>query len=50
MKAAVLEELNKIVIKDIPKPVIEKGGMLVKVKACAVCGSDIRIFHYGIPG
>ncbi|OIN98093.1 L-threonine 3-dehydrogenase [Candidatus Desantisbacteria bacterium CG_4_10_14_0_8_um_filter_48_22] len=49
MKAAVLEELNKIVIKDIPKPVIEKGGMLVKVKACAVCGSDIRIFHYGNP-
>ena len=49
MKAAVLEELNKIVVKEIPDPQIEKGGMLVKVRACAVCGSDIRIYHYGNP-
>ncbi|OIN95889.1 L-threonine 3-dehydrogenase [Candidatus Desantisbacteria bacterium CG1_02_38_46] len=49
MKAAVLEELNKILIKDVPEPQIEEGGMLVKVRACAVCGSDIRIYHYGNP-
>jgi len=49
MKAAVLEELNKIVVKEIPLPEIERGGMLVRVRSCAVCGSDIRIYHYGNP-
>lgn len=47
MKAAVLEKLNKIVVKEVPDPEIEDGGMLVRVKACAVCGSDLRIYHYG---
>ncbi|MEA4854091.1 MAG: alcohol dehydrogenase catalytic domain-containing protein [Christensenella sp.] len=47
MKAAVLEELNKMVVKDVPKPVITDDEILVKVKSCAICGSDIRIFRHG---
>ena len=47
MRAAVLEELNKIVVKEVEKPVIDDNGVLVKVKACAICGSDIRIYHHG---
>ena len=47
MKAAVLEELNKIVVKEVPTPKADADSILVKVKSCAVCGSDIRIFHYG---
>lgn len=47
MKAAVLEELNKIVVKDVPTPECDANSILLKVKACAVCGSDIRIFHFG---
>ena len=47
MKAAVLEELNKLVVKEVPTPEIDDNSILVKVKACAVCGSDIRIYHYG---
>jgi len=47
MKAAVLEELNKIVVKEVPTPEIDENGILVKVKSCSICGSDIRIFHYG---
>ncbi|MBA7501239.1 MAG: alcohol dehydrogenase catalytic domain-containing protein [Clostridia bacterium] len=49
MKAAVLEDLEKIVIKEVSTPPIEKGGMLVKIRSCAVCGSDIRIYHQGNP-
>ena len=49
MKAAVLESLDKIAYKDIETPKIVPGSILVKVHSCAVCGSDIRIFHYGNP-
>lgn len=47
MKAAVLEELNKIVVKEVPTPKIHEDEVLLKVKSCAICGSDIRIFHHG---
>ena len=49
MKAAVLEHLEKIVIKEVSTPPIKKGEMLVKIRSCAVCGSDIRIYHQGNP-
>lgn len=47
MKAAVLEELDNLVVQEIDKPVIDDNSVLVKVHACAVCGSDIRIYHHG---
>ncbi|GMV95583.1 MAG: sorbitol dehydrogenase [Candidatus Hydrogenedentota bacterium] len=49
MKAAVLEGLDTLVVKDVPTPEIEDDEVLVKVAACAVCGSDIRMFHHGSP-
>ena len=49
MKAAVLEELGKLTVKEVPVPAVEDDGVLVKVHACAVCGSDIRIYHHGNP-
>lgn len=47
MKAAVLEALNKMVVKEVQTPQADDNSVLVKVKACAVCGSDIRIYHHG---
>lgn len=47
MRAAVLENLDKLVVKDIPQPVVDADSVLVQVKACAICGSDIRILHHG---
>ncbi len=47
MKAAVLESLKSIKVKEVPDPIVEDGGIIVKVKSCAICGSDRRIFHYG---
>ena len=42
MKALVLEEYNKLVFKDVPDPAIHSNEVLVKVKACGICGSDIH--------
>lgn len=47
MRAALLTGLRKIEIKKINLPCPQKGEVLIKVKACAVCGSDIRIFNHG---
>ena len=47
MKAAVLEALDTIKVKEIPEPTCGDNDAILKVEACAVCGSDIRIFHYG---
>jgi L-iditol 2-dehydrogenase len=47
MKAAVLEALNRIVVKDVADQECGEDEAILEVNACAVCGSDIRIFHYG---
>ena len=47
MIAAVLEELGKFAVKPVPTPVPDDDSILVKVRACAVCGSDLRIYRSG---
>jgi L-iditol 2-dehydrogenase len=47
MKAAVYLGKDKMEIREMPIPEPDADSILVKVKACAVCGSDIRIFHHG---
>lgn len=47
MKAAVVEGLGNLVVKDIPMPKIKNESILIKILACAVCGSDIRILDSG---
>jgi len=42
MKALVLEEYNKLVYKDVPVPDIKGNEVLIKVKACGICGSDVH--------
>ena len=50
MKAAVFEGLNEITVREVPDPELpDEGSLILKVQACAVCGSDIRIFHHGNP-
>ena len=42
MKALVLEAYNELVYKEMPEPVIGENEVLVEVKACGICGSDIH--------
>ena len=48
MKAAVFEDVDRIVVKQVPDPDLTAGSILVKVEACGLCGSDIRNFHFGL--
>jgi len=47
MKAAVMENIGEIVVKEVSRPEVEPGGILVGVKACAICGSDVRTIEHG---
>jgi L-iditol 2-dehydrogenase len=42
VKALVLEEYNKLVINDVPVPEYGANELLVRVKACGICGSDVH--------
>jgi threonine dehydrogenase-like Zn-dependent dehydrogenase len=42
MKALILEEYNKLVYKDVPDPEIMTDEVLIRIKACGICGSDIH--------
>ena len=47
MKAARYEAVNVMKVREIETPKVDDDSVLVRVGACAVCGSDIRIFHSG---
>jgi L-iditol 2-dehydrogenase len=45
MKALVFERPNVITLKEVASPKLNDGDLLVKVKACLICGTDIRIYR-----
>ena len=42
MNALVLTEYKKLVYRQVPKPAIQANEVLIRVKACGICGSDIH--------
>ena len=47
MKAAVFEGPGKMEVGEVQRPLCEDGEILIKVEACAICGTDIRIYRHG---
>jgi L-iditol 2-dehydrogenase len=47
MKAAVFEDLNKMVVKEVNDPVCGEWDIIIRPESVAICGSDIRIYHFG---
>lgn len=47
MRAAVLDAPGRLVIADVPEPEPAPGDLLVKVEACGICPSDIRLWRTG---
>ena len=48
MKAAVFYGARDIRVEEVEKPRIEANEILIKVKACGVCGSDLHTYKLGI--
>ena len=47
MRAARLYGQEDLRVDDIPVPVIAEGDVLLRVKAAAICGTDIRMYRNG---
>ena len=45
MKAAVYYNNKKVLVEEKPKPKISEKELLVKVKACGICGSDVMEWY-----
>jgi threonine dehydrogenase-like Zn-dependent dehydrogenase len=51
MKAAVLVGPETIVVKDVPEPKPGPDEVVIRVKACGICGSDLGLFKSSLgPG
>jgi L-iditol 2-dehydrogenase len=34
-------------LEEVPMPALDGGGALVKIKACSICGTDVRMYRFG---
>ncbi len=42
MKALVLKEYNQLVYEEVPEPSLPPDHVMIRVKACGICGSDVH--------
>ena len=45
MKAAMIVEKGVVRIEQVPRPAVGPGELLVKMKTCGVCGTDLEKMH-----
>jgi len=46
MKAILYEGVGAVSLIEMPKPIAEEGSVLVKVKYCAICGTDTHAYMH----
>ena len=49
MKAAFLTAAQTIEVREVAEPEVPAGGLVLAVKACGICGSDLRRWKEGPP-
>jgi 2-desacetyl-2-hydroxyethyl bacteriochlorophyllide A dehydrogenase len=49
MKAVVCKAQNRLAVEDVPKPNAGVGQVVLRVRACGICGSDLHALEYGFP-
>jgi D-arabinose 1-dehydrogenase-like Zn-dependent alcohol dehydrogenase len=49
MLAAFLVDKRRFELRDIPEPAVPEDGLVLKVEACGICGSDLRRWKEGPP-
>jgi (R,R)-butanediol dehydrogenase/meso-butanediol dehydrogenase/diacetyl reductase len=48
MKAAVIRGVRDVEVSEVPVPVPEAGEVLIKVRYCGICGSDVEAYLTGM--
>jgi len=49
MQAAAFEPGGRVVLRQVERPRREPGGVLLRVHACGICGSDLHVLRGGWP-
>jgi 2-desacetyl-2-hydroxyethyl bacteriochlorophyllide A dehydrogenase len=47
MRAAMVEGKRKLVIREVPEPIPDKDEVLIRVRYCGICGSDLHRYRWG---
>ncbi len=47
MKAAVFHSAHNITVEEVPYPSLDPDGVIMKVRACGICGSDLHLYRHG---
>ncbi len=47
MKAAVLKKPEDLSVEDFNTPVPGDNEIVIKVHSCAICGTDVKVYHHG---
>ncbi|MEX2541698.1 MAG: alcohol dehydrogenase catalytic domain-containing protein [Trueperaceae bacterium] len=42
-----LSSVGQLEMQDLPEPVCGPGDVIVQVKVCTICGTDLKVFKYG---
>lgn len=48
MRAAVFYGPRDVRVEEVPDPVLEPGDVLIRVRACGICGSDLHTYKHGL--
>jgi L-iditol 2-dehydrogenase len=48
MRAAVYRGIDSVLVERVDVPRIGPGEVLVRVRACGLCGTDLKKIHYGL--
>jgi len=48
MKAAVFHGPRDVRFEEVEKPTLKEGELLLKVRACGICGSDLHTYRHGM--
>ena len=48
MKAAVFQNPGRMTVEEIPTPEPGPSEVLVKIKYCGICGTDLHNYMFGI--
>ncbi len=48
MKAAIFHGPNDMTVEEVPRPELGSGDILLRVRACGICGSDLHTYQHGL--
>ena len=48
MKAVVFKDIEQLELCELPVPECPEDGILIKIRACGICGGDVRSYHNGL--